>query len=342
MPIARAFSRLGLLALPWMAALSPSIASAHLSLESAGTHKSRYGDDEIKHGPCGRVDGKRGTNVYTYKPGETITIKALENIPHPSYFRIAFDQDGDDDFVEPKSIKPIDPKRKCPFNADDKCGASDFFNSPAVLMDNLDPHLSNGMQTYTWQVKLPDVECDNCTLQVIQVMEDVVHGAYSPKGASNELFYIEDIYHTCIDLVLKKDATGGGNPTPTPPETDGGTDDGDTGGSTGAATAGNNGGVATGTSGGANSGNNGAGNGSTPPGGGSNTGTTGGDKGGVSTGTEGNGGVVPGLKEESACSVSAVGSRSTPASFAWWLCGSALGLTLWTRRRRSRATQRAL
>jgi hypothetical protein len=197
------------------------VAHAHLSLEQGGTHMSRYGDDEIKDGPCGRDGGARGENVYTYEPGSTITIKAKEFIPHPGYFRIAFDSDGDDGFLDPQSIKPIDPERACPYDANDKCGESDFFNNETVLMDNLDPHLSNGQPTYTWEVKLPDIECDNCTLQIIQVMEDTVHGPYAPKGTANEIFYIEDIYHTCIDVVLARGANPDDNPEPPPVEDDG-------------------------------------------------------------------------------------------------------------------------
>jgi hypothetical protein len=179
-------------------------ASAHISLEQGGTHKSRYGEAALKDAPCGTAGGTRGENVYEYEAGATIEVKIIETIPHPGYFRIAFDDDGDDDFIEPASIKPVDPARACPFNAADKCGESDFDNSPEVLMDNLDPHLPVKFgQDYSWQVKLPDVECDNCTLQVMQVMEDTIHGAYNPiPGDPADTPYIADNYHQCIDLVL--------------------------------------------------------------------------------------------------------------------------------------------
>jgi MYXO-CTERM domain-containing protein len=142
-----------------------------------------------------------------------VPVSIVEFIPHPSYFRIAFDNDGDDGFVPPASIKPIDPMRPCPFNAADKCGAPDYYNSPTVLpnMDDLDPHLTASFgQKYTWNVQMPNVECDNCTLQIIQVMEDTVHGAYNPvKGDPNDNPYIPDIYYQCIDLVLQKGADTG-------------------------------------------------------------------------------------------------------------------------------------
>jgi len=185
-------------------------ASAHISLEQGGTHLSRYGDGQIKDGPCGMAGGKRGTNVYTYAPGQTITISLVEFVPHPSYFRIAFDDDGDDGFIEPRSIKPIDPARKCPDGPGDHCGASDFYNAPSVLpmMDDLNPHLAGAaLPKYTWMVTLPDVECTNCTLQIIQVMEDdAFHGPYDPTPGVG----VEDIYHQCIDLVLAKGAVPSG------------------------------------------------------------------------------------------------------------------------------------
>lgn len=198
-----------LLGLLCFAIASP--ANAHISLEKGGTHLSRYGDADLKIAPCGKANASRGTNVYTYAPGETITVSIVEVIPHPSYFRIAFDNDGDDDFKDPVSILPIDPTRKCPDdNPGDHCGASDFNNTKAVLMDNLDPHLPtvadlSNPRKFTWEVTLPNVECDNCTLQVIQVMEDdAFHGAYDVTPGVG----VADVYHQCIDLVLKRGDAG--------------------------------------------------------------------------------------------------------------------------------------
>jgi len=197
-------------------------ARAHISLERAGTHASRYGDELIKEGPCGMAGGGRGANVYTYAPGETITVRLAEYVPHPGYFRIAFDADGDDDFVDPVSIDPVDPARGCPGaglpeeqQARDMCTGSDFYNNDAVLpgMDNLMPHVEaspDGM--YEFEVTLPDVECDNCTLQVIQVMEDTSHGPYNVEVGG--LFDTGDIYYQCIDLVLTRAQGGAGGGAP--------------------------------------------------------------------------------------------------------------------------------
>jgi hypothetical protein len=179
-----------------------SVAEAHISLDQAGTHKSRYGDadDAIKSAPCGMAGGARGTNIYTYEAGSTIEVEVSEFVSHPGYFRIAFDDDGDDDFKAPASIPSEAPSGRPCVGAGDKCGEADYYNNEAVLpeMDNLDPHADGeNNKLYKWQVKLPDKPCDNCTLQIIQVMTESFRAPYDPEAARSN-----DIYFTCIDLVL--------------------------------------------------------------------------------------------------------------------------------------------
>jgi hypothetical protein len=206
------------LILTWTCALAATAFAtpAHAHIVMKGALLSRGGDQKMF--PC---DGKRGDGpVYTFAPGTTVTLSIDEQIPHPSYFRIAFDNDGDDDFVEPKSIKPIEASRQCPYDANDKCGAADYCNvekpdGAGVLWDNLNPHVASAAKSLTWNVKLPDIECDNCTIQVIQVMEDTVHGAYCPSDSCKDTS-LEDLYHRCIDIKLVKGATNGPGATTMP------------------------------------------------------------------------------------------------------------------------------
>jgi hypothetical protein len=154
-------------------------------------------------------------------------------VRHPGYFRIACDNEGDDDFVDPRWIVAIDPANRqggCPIDDTDQCRIGDqategdFFNNATVLMDNLHPHTrETALPVYTWEVTLPDVECDNCTLQIIQVMEDpagTAHGVYNTTPGDNN-----DGYHQCIAMVLSESAVAGQaanaaaialRPTPTP------------------------------------------------------------------------------------------------------------------------------
>lgn len=60
--------------------------------------------------------------------------------------------------------------------------------------------------TLSTQVTLPNMECDNCTLQFIQVMTDKC--PYTTNAAS------DDIYFNCADLTLSNSAPV----TPPPPD----------------------------------------------------------------------------------------------------------------------------
>src|ERR1041384_5363207 len=174
-------------------------ANAHISLEQGGTHNSSFGPNaDIKFAPCGPQGDPvhPRTSVYTYAPGQTITLSVKETIAHPGYFRIAFQRDGDNLYIDPQSIDPLDSQRSvsgsgcvsdrfggqrilpCPkcmpgTTPADLCGTTDFMNTRdvntnIVLMDNLDPHIqAPANPIHTWQVTLPNIECANCTLQVI-------------------------------------------------------------------------------------------------------------------------------------------------------------------------------
>ena len=157
------------------ASFAPQLADAHIIITS---HQTRYGRSEIKEGPCGREGGAPGEYRYTYAPGATIAIVFDEFIDHPGYFRVAFDDEGDDDFVD-----PVEP--------------GDFFTNATVLMD---PIQDGDGGKYRIDVTLPDIECDQCTLQLVQVMTDK-----PPYGDGN------DLYYNCIDLELVE----GSDPTDT-------------------------------------------------------------------------------------------------------------------------------
>ena len=162
-------------------------AAAHLSLSQP---PSRYGGQQLKPGPCGRDGGGRTQNVTTYAPGETIEVVFDEYVDHPGYFRVSFDRDGDDDFVDPACLAGCDTRNP----------TMEMYSNDAVLLDGIADR--NGGQ-YRVMITLPDGECDNCTLQVIQVMFD------KPPQTSPG----NDLYYQCADLVLRGDG-------PPPPPVD--------------------------------------------------------------------------------------------------------------------------
>lgn len=131
----------------------------------------------LKTGPCGEAGSVRGDDVCQYRPGATITLAWDETIDHPGHYRIAFDEDGDDDFFDPASFE-------------------DVSGGPGVLLDGIaDRDVGGDDARYTQEITLPDVECDNCTLQVVQVMTDK-----APYGDGN------DLYYQCADIVLSASA----------------------------------------------------------------------------------------------------------------------------------------
>jgi hypothetical protein len=143
----------------------------------------------IKTGPCGRANDSRTTDmsrVTVLQPGATIMVQFAETIGHPGFYRISFDDAGQDAFVAPTTRAMVDtmPPYTLP-----------------VLVDNIADMGNTGMNMYTQAVTLPDVECETCTLQVIQVMVASNVMSWTATGMD------PDIYFTCADIALRR--TGG-------------------------------------------------------------------------------------------------------------------------------------
>lgn len=167
-----------------------SHASAHVRLVSP---TPRYPTPmmenmDIKTGPCGRPNDSRTTDmsrVTEFEPGETIMVQFNETIDHPGFFRISFDDDGQDAFVAPSMRSQVQ--------------TAPPFTLP-VLLDNI-ADKDGGM--YTATVTLPNVECERCTLQLIQVMVQPNVMSWDPSPD-------QDIYYTCADIALRRTGGGGG------------------------------------------------------------------------------------------------------------------------------------
>lgn len=114
--------------------LMPATASAHLLVTSPSP---RVADDNIKEGraPCG---GPRGSVVHSLVAGEPLTIEFDETVAHPGHFELRFSEAGDVDWQ---------------------------------MLDANIPD-QGGVGSYTHTFDVPEVECDDCTLQFIQVMTD--------------------------------------------------------------------------------------------------------------------------------------------------------------------------
>jgi hypothetical protein len=128
-------------------------------------------------------------NVTVLEPGASLTVTWDEYVDHPGHFRISFDADGDDDFVDPPCLSGCNTRNP----------AIELYSNDTVLLDGIADTIGGQSSA---SVTLPDVECERCTLQVIQVMYD--KPPYVSPG--------NDIYYQCADLVLRRSVA----PTPTP------------------------------------------------------------------------------------------------------------------------------
>lgn len=161
-----------------------TLALAHVGLEEPPPRYPSDGMDANKDCPCGvgdngrlcdvpgdRSDPDRSDDVSVYAPGETITMVWREAIGHAGRWRVAFDPDGAD--------------------------MRDFNNH--ILLDIPDPDgdAGNVGQGNLWQVEvtLPNETCDNCTLQLVQMMDgDTSTPVGNPIGRSS--------YYQCADIVI--------------------------------------------------------------------------------------------------------------------------------------------
>lgn len=161
-----------LVAFGWLLAAP---AGAHLDVLDP---PSRHGRAALKEPPCGMLDGSRSATPLVLAPGARLRLRWEEFVDHPSHYRVAFDDDGDDDFVDPATI-------------------DERFSNDTVLLDGIEDRAGGGF--YEVDVTLPDIECTLCTLQVVQVMYDK-----PPYGDGN------DLYYQCVDLVLERGGVDAG------------------------------------------------------------------------------------------------------------------------------------
>ena len=111
----------------------------------------------LKDGPCGGV--RRTNQPLELEAGSEIEVSWEEYVDHPGFYRILFSKSGDTGF--------------------------------AVLLDNISDRkatFEEPILEYTARVTLPDEPCDDCTLQLIQVMMETPS---APK-----------YYYSCADLRL--------------------------------------------------------------------------------------------------------------------------------------------
>jgi hypothetical protein len=170
------------LALTSFAALYAAHAHAHFVLVEPASWLT---EDELggpqKGSPCGPGNSNflTGDDVQptpfskektTFRAGETITVRMDETIYHPGYFRISLAKTSaakatTEHFPDPPLTDPVDchyDREAVPTGPHDNVLLDGLFTAEGEDGEN---------RSLTQKVKLPDEPCDDCTLQIMQVME---------------------------------------------------------------------------------------------------------------------------------------------------------------------------
>jgi MYXO-CTERM domain-containing protein len=170
---------LGAAAAAMMLTAGVGVAEAHINLSWPLPRYEVSGVNQ-KTGPCG--GGTASMDVTDFAPGEELTVTWVETVNHPGHFRIALDTTGTDDFADPTSENDMDV----------------VGNVIAYVPDE-------GGSNFQYTFNLPDVECENCVLQVIQVMTDKLGNGFAGSADGGD-----DIYYWCADITITQ---GGGTTT---------------------------------------------------------------------------------------------------------------------------------
>ena len=173
----------------------PATAQAHFTLitppPASNSTNGGKGDP-----PCGPTDAP--SNVVTQvMGGSKLMLQVNETVYHPGFYRVALSIKSRSELPPDNVVKDASGKVLAPDSTGTSASA-EYQTTPVfpVLADNLWPHTTS-TKTFTGEITLPNVNCDKCTLQVIEFMAQ--HGSNGPKAG----FF----YHHCADLKITADTS---------------------------------------------------------------------------------------------------------------------------------------
>jgi hypothetical protein len=182
-----------------MLGTAPVFADGHFKLlEPASRIVEDQRGDPQKLGPCGGTSANAGTMtgiVNTAVGGSKIHVKVQETIYHPGFYRVALAVKSVDE-LPPDPVAVTRETEKGPWSIS---GAIQSAPQKPVLADGLFSHRTRPaagttMDPNETDVQLPNINCEKCTLQIVQFMEE--HG-YNKDGGYT--------YHHCADIKITAD-----------------------------------------------------------------------------------------------------------------------------------------
>jgi hypothetical protein len=179
-----------------------STADAHFVLISpaASLQQNRLGDPQ-KIAPCGGVSANpaRGSlanpgvpsgAITSVKGGTDYPLVVHESIFHPGHYRVAL--------ARTASQLPPDPVvTTAQTERGVRSQSAAIQNPPAapVLLDGIFAHTERPAQNFETMIPIPNINCPNCVLQVIEFMAD--HPGIAVDGGHS--------YHHCAILNITAD-----------------------------------------------------------------------------------------------------------------------------------------
>jgi hypothetical protein len=173
--------------------LGAAIAHAHFKLiEPASWIDEDDRGDPQKLAPCGGTIDNPGTRsgaVTEVTGGSTLHIVVDETVYHPGHFRIAL--------ARSPNWLPDDPVATLKQGARGLVSDTAVIEQnpqPPILVDGLWPHTERFTGIRETDITVPNIDCNNCFLQVIQFMAE--HPGFREGGFS---------YHHCAMLNITAD-----------------------------------------------------------------------------------------------------------------------------------------
>jgi hypothetical protein len=177
-------------------------AHAHFVLvaPAASLVQNRLGDPQ-KIAPCGGVSANpgRGTSANPGVPSGAITnVKGGTNLPmlvqetifHPGHYRVALARTMD-------KLPPDPVVTTAQTEKGVRSQAAEIQSPPVapVLLDGIFAHTERPTQNFEAEIPIPNINCPNCVLQVIEFMAD--HPGIAVDGGHS--------YHHCAILNITAD-----------------------------------------------------------------------------------------------------------------------------------------
>src|SRR5262245_15673150 len=176
-----------------LAAMAPFAAAHFKLLEPASWIVENDLGDPQKLGPCGGTSANAGmpsNAIGKVKGGQKLHLKLQETVFHPGHYRVALAMNS-------RAELPADPEVVTRDSERGPWSVSATIQNPPrvpVLADGLFPHTTRPTGAFETDVDLPNINCEKCTLQIIQFMAE--HGLNRDGGY---------FYHHCADLQITAD-----------------------------------------------------------------------------------------------------------------------------------------